>query len=86
MATQLRELTRAAVHVLFLACLMLPPSMAQADEPTISIVVRLEPSGGTALLEGSLKPRAREARALMGVFSCQASGAVAKGKAPGGEA
>jgi mono/diheme cytochrome c family protein len=33
------ELTRAAVHVLFLACLMLPPSMAQADEPTITIVM-----------------------------------------------
>jgi len=35
----LRELTRAILRALLLVCFLLPPGLAQADEPTITIVV-----------------------------------------------
>jgi hypothetical protein len=34
-----RRLTRPIVRVLILVCFLLPPGLAQADEPTISIML-----------------------------------------------
>jgi len=38
-AMSLRELARAIVRALILVCFLLPPALAQADEPTITIMV-----------------------------------------------